>query len=231
MSRFIDLTGQKFNRLTVLKRADDYISPKGQHKLQWLCKCDCGNEIIVQGNSLKNGVTKSCGCLNKELTSNRFKKYNAYDLSGEYGVGYTAKGEEFWFDLEDYDLIKDYCWYINSEGYVRCRDVFLHRLIMNPCNHEYVDHIRHKKYDNRKSELRIVTQSQNNINRETTTRNSSSFVGVSFCNTKNKWRAYITYQNKTLNLGFFDNFENAVDARVQAEEKYFGEYSYSNSIR
>ena len=41
--------------------------------------------------------------------SETFKKYNTYDLSGEYGIGYTSKGEEFYFDLDDYDKIKDYC--------------------------------------------------------------------------------------------------------------------------
>lgn len=62
MGAFIDLTGQRFGRLTVLKRADDLIQPSGQHKTQWLCKCDCGNVLTVQGNNLKNGHTKSCGC-------------------------------------------------------------------------------------------------------------------------------------------------------------------------
>ena len=47
------------------------------------------------------------------------KKYNTYDLTGEYGIGYTSKDEEFYFDLEDYDKIKDYCWRITMQGYVR----------------------------------------------------------------------------------------------------------------
>lgn len=64
--RFIDLTGKKFGRLIVLKRAEN----KGT-KTAWLCKCDCGNEKIVSGDKLKTGNTKSCGCLNKELTIRR----------------------------------------------------------------------------------------------------------------------------------------------------------------
>lgn len=58
--KFIDLTGQKFGRLTVLKRVEN----KGT-SIYWLCKCDCGNEKIIRGDSLKQGLTNSCGCLQK----------------------------------------------------------------------------------------------------------------------------------------------------------------------
>lgn len=61
-----DLTGQKFNRLTVVK----YLS-----KSKWLCKCDCGNETIVLTGHLKSGHTKSCGCYNSELTTKRNTKH------------------------------------------------------------------------------------------------------------------------------------------------------------
>lgn len=57
--RFKDLTGQKFNRLTVLGFA-------GILNRQWFCKCECGNVTKVQSGSLKNGNTTSCGCLHKE---------------------------------------------------------------------------------------------------------------------------------------------------------------------
>ena len=40
-----------------------------------------------------------------------FSKTNKYDLSGEYGIGYDSNGQKFYFDLEDYDKIKNYCWY------------------------------------------------------------------------------------------------------------------------
>ena len=56
-----DLTGQVFGKLTVIKRETDYISPNGQHGTQWLCKCECGNEIIARGGNLTNENTQSCG--------------------------------------------------------------------------------------------------------------------------------------------------------------------------
>lgn len=69
MRKFKDLTGQKFGRLTVLGRTDDYVSPKGDRTIQWLCLCECGNERKVQSSHLKDGHTKSCGCLNKDILS------------------------------------------------------------------------------------------------------------------------------------------------------------------
>lgn len=58
-----DLTGQKFGKLTVIKRAPDYISPNGRKKIVWLCKCDCGNDnVIVRGEDLTGNHTKTCGC-------------------------------------------------------------------------------------------------------------------------------------------------------------------------
>ncbi len=63
MSKVIDLIEQQFGRLIVLQRADN--SKRGQSR--WLCRCDCGKKIIIQGGNLKNGHTKSCGCLRKEI--------------------------------------------------------------------------------------------------------------------------------------------------------------------
>lgn len=71
MSKLIDRTGQRYGRLLVLERAEDRISPKGAHTVQWRCKCACGKECVVSTNELRNGDTRSCGCLNKELTTQR----------------------------------------------------------------------------------------------------------------------------------------------------------------
>lgn len=64
MSKLIDLTGQKFGRLTVIEKYGKDTPTK------WLCKCDCGNVCVVVGNSLKRGLTKSCGCIQKERPNN-----------------------------------------------------------------------------------------------------------------------------------------------------------------
>ena len=69
--KLIDLTGKKFNRLTVIRRAYD----KDKHPA-WLCKCDCGNETVVLGTYLKNGKIKSCGCFRKEYLKEKMNEMN-----------------------------------------------------------------------------------------------------------------------------------------------------------
>lgn len=59
--KFVDLSGQKFNRLTVIEKA--YVKNK---RTYWLCECECGNKTIVMGTNLTRFHTKSCGCLQKE---------------------------------------------------------------------------------------------------------------------------------------------------------------------
>lgn len=66
-----NLVGEKFGRLTVLSPDEDYISHDGHHYAKWLCKCDCGSVISVRGDSLKNGRTKSCGCLTPDNNRSR----------------------------------------------------------------------------------------------------------------------------------------------------------------
>lgn len=61
MGKFVDLTGQKYGRLTVLSR-----SPEIGYKIKWNCSCECGGSIVARGNDLRNGGTSSCGCLQKE---------------------------------------------------------------------------------------------------------------------------------------------------------------------
>lgn len=61
-NRFIDLTGRRYGRFTVIK-----ISSIGCGPTKWHCRCDCGNERIVDGCRLKNGTSRSCGCLRSEL--------------------------------------------------------------------------------------------------------------------------------------------------------------------
>ena len=62
VGKFEDLIGRRFGRLTVISRAEDYVSPKGYHSTAWLCRCDCGKETVVRAVYLKGGKTISCGC-------------------------------------------------------------------------------------------------------------------------------------------------------------------------
>jgi hypothetical protein len=73
MSKFIDLTGQKFDRLTVISKADV------PGRVAWLCQCDCGKIKVIKAGHLKNG-TKSCGCLNEELNIIRGTKMGTSNI-------------------------------------------------------------------------------------------------------------------------------------------------------
>lgn len=237
MRKLVDLTSMRFGRLTVIKRAEDYIQKNGHRTVMWLCKCDCGNEIIAQGISLKNGNTKSCGCLQKETMSIIHKKYNTYDLTGEYGIGYTSKGEEFYFDLEDYDLIKDYCWFKNDKGYIltniyvdgKPKSLLMHNLIMDCPNDMLVDHKNGSDTvnDNRRYNIRIGTQSDNMKNRKINSNNKSGYKGVILHKQSGKWMAYITNNKKRISK-LFSKIEDAVNWRESMETKLFQDWSYNN---
>jgi len=74
MSRLIDLSGKMFGRLTVFRRAE---SPRPT-ETRWECQCDCGRQVVTASFRLRNGITKSCGCLANELTSLRSKKHGMF---------------------------------------------------------------------------------------------------------------------------------------------------------
>ena len=249
MSKFIDITGNKYNHLTVIERGPDLIKKNGKHDIRWWCECDCGSgkRVLVLGYNLKNGNTTSCGCehlrnakeqgkKNGPIQGKNNKKYNDYDLSGEYGIGYTLKGEPFYFDLEDYDLIKNYCWYINRQGYVVNKTdeelISMHRLVMGlgKDDEEYVDHIFHNTNDNRKSKLRIVNPSENAMNKGMQSNNTSGVKGVWLDKNTNKWCVEIGYYNQRIRPGGYLTLDQAAEIRKTLEEELFQEYQYKTEV-
>lgn len=237
-----DLTLQKFGRLTVVRRDTSSVSKR----TKWWCVCDCQankpeNErelVSVFTYNLTSGTTQSCGCLQKEKTSAIRSKPNEYDLDGEFGIGYTSTPDsygrrEFYFDLEDYDKIKDYTWsFVND--YLRDtknRGIAMHQIILPTREGFIAEHIRgaRTKNDNRKSNLRVATQGQNLMNTRPRTNNTSGIKGVYWRIDTQKWSAGIWVNGNHISLGCYDNFEDAVNARKKAEEKHFGEFSYYKS--
>lgn len=83
MSKVIDLTGQVFNKWKVISRANN--NSRGES--MWECQCECGNIKIVQGYSLRHGLSKSCGCFQKEQAS----KANFENLIGQKFGHLTVK--------------------------------------------------------------------------------------------------------------------------------------------
>jgi hypothetical protein len=72
LGKFIDLTGQRFGKLTVIERAMDKLSVSGKPYTMWNCDCDCGNKHIASSKSLRDGTTISCGCKKIEQCRGRF---------------------------------------------------------------------------------------------------------------------------------------------------------------
>lgn len=76
----LNLAGQKFGRLTVIKQVDDFISPTNKkRRSRWQCQCDCGNIVEVNGADLMSGNTLSCRCYKRDITS----ETHFEDLTGQ----------------------------------------------------------------------------------------------------------------------------------------------------
>ena len=249
------MTGKTFGYLTVLYRD---IEKENEKKLQhkhvntiWRCQCKCGNQICAEAWSLKSGHTKSCGCLQKEVTEKRnklestkinkifktendIKDFNINKIIRVYG----KNGESFIVDADDYDFIKKWFWRKDKKGYwitnAKKEDVEkygkkmlrLHQIIALRKYGEYdsktlfPDHLSRDKSDNRKCNLILKTNKENMKNRNLSKANTSGKTGVSYSENKGMWVAYITINYKTIFLGDFINYEDAVNARLTDEKKY-----------
>lgn len=99
MGKLIDLTNQQFGKLTVLQRAE---KPEGATSTSafWLCRCECGVEKVISGNALRQGKTKSCGCLNiekRDMDSLIGKKFGRLTVTGRADRPEGIKGgDAYW---------------------------------------------------------------------------------------------------------------------------------------
>ena len=227
------------SRLTVIRQTEDYIDAKGCHYAMYQCKCNCNDEKIIniRACAIKSGATLSCGCLHRESlinTGRNNKKYNDYDLSGTYGIGWTSNtNKEFYFDLEDYDKIKNYCWNehkVSGKEYyaLEARDYNTKQVIRmsNLLGYKNYDHINRNTLDNRKCNFRKCTPSDNTKNRNKSKNNTSGIIGVNFNIVNNLWVSRINdspYHRIIVYSG--KNKNDAIVARLQAEAKYYGDFA------
>ncbi len=94
-SVLIDLTGKRFERLVVIKR------DMTKRTTSWLCKCDCGNKVIVGSSDLKRSHTKSCGCLRRELLKIRNRKHGK-SRTKAYQIWAAMMGRCYYKNGKDY---------------------------------------------------------------------------------------------------------------------------------
>ena len=152
-----------------------------------------------------------------------------------------TKGRFTWVDDEDYDSLGKHPWHINTRGYAartihnkgNQKNIRMHREIMNTPVGMQTDHINHDKLDNRRSNLRICTNGQNQQNgKKCRTYGgktpSSKYKGVSFNKRKNKWASNIVINKEMIFLGYYSDETQAAHTYDQAAHEMFGEFARLN---
>lgn len=179
----------------------------------------------------------------------RKSKNNTYSDRGDY-FEVTVNNSDLIYkvDKEYVNWMKDYTWYSegdsdSSQRYLVSRVknekgvhsiVRYHVEIMRDELESYeskgsqpvIDHIDGDETNNLKSNMRVVTQSENNMNKRVQRNNTTGFVGVMWHTGKKMWETSITIENESIHLGNYYYLRNALRARIEAENKHFGEHSF-----
>ncbi len=155
-----------------------------------------------------------------------------------------TKNQHAIIDDEDYEKVNQFKWYARYDKNVKSyyanvkinkksskvKFLIMHRYIMDCPKGKIVDHINHDTLDNRKSNLRICTYSQNQMNRKIMNTNKIGLKGVFKLTNSLKYGVEITVNKKRINIGRFENRFLAAKAYNKAAKKYFGEYAYLNDV-
>lgn len=216
MPKKIDLTGKRFGRLTVIKEVEP--ENKRNDVTYWLCKCDCGNQKVVRMDQLRNGRTKSCGCLQKERSSLSSLK----DL--------TDKKFDYLTVIKRADKVEGKKNTRNALWECKCK---CGNTVIVPGHHLVSGAVKScgclLKETGKKTQTyleenyRIDGVRTPSLRKKTYKNNRSGHKGIYIVANKNKIKyvARIGIKNKIIHLGTFDTLEKAIEARKRAEEKYF----------
>ena len=137
-------------------------------------------------------------------------------------------------DLCDIKLVKPYKWGLDKDGYavthIKGKRQLMHRFLLGVSGANDVDHINGDRLDNRRKNIRVCSRSQNNMNIPLRVSNSSGVTGVNWSKGHNAWEARIWYQKRSIHLGIFKDFYEAVKARKKAEAEYYKEFAYNPDL-
>lgn len=111
----LNLIDRKFGKLLIINKFRKNLK---RNVIEWLCKCECGNEIYVNGSSLKSGHTKSCGCT-QNLKGKYNHKYNGYeDISGSYWSDIKIRAQS---RNQEFSITIEYAWKIFLKQNQKCK--------------------------------------------------------------------------------------------------------------
>lgn len=207
-NRFIDLTGQRFGRLVVVKE----LPREGSASPRWLCKCDCGGERISTTIVLRRGDCNSCGCLLDEHLDNLHEESRLDDLTNK------RFGRLLVVEKADKKIRNGIAWRCKCDcgNYTNVTASELKRGHIESCGCLVSD--KAKSWIDEGTN--IAKLKNKNINK----RNKSGVTGVSFDKARNKWAAEIMFQRKRYRLGRFDELKDAAKARKEAEDRLHGDF-------
>ncbi len=195
-----DLTGMTFGRLTAVRRTENK-----KDKVMWECRCSCGRTAIVSAHNLRLGLKKSCGCLMREgrgrldITGKRYGKLTAlYPLDRP-----TSTGSVYWKCRCD----------CGNEVEVSVSD-------LNKGNNKSCGCLKreYQKLVHDRLELVDGTCVEWLDGRKSRCDNTSGYRGV-FKKKNGKFSVSIGFKKKIYYIGVYEGYEEAVEARLRAEEK------------
>lgn len=208
MGRFQDLTGQKFNLLTVLER--DY----SKKRVAWKCKCDCGNYTIATSDLLKRNEVKSCGCLNHKPKHNLTKtRLHRIWIQMKQRCNNPKSDSYYKYGAKNIKVCEE--WNNKQNGFINFKNWAYENGYSDELSIDRIDVF--KGYS--PSNCRWVNNEIQTLNRDVKP-GKSGYVGVHQCKNGN-WYSGIFFKGKYIHLGTYEKIEDAVKARKEAEEKYF----------
>ena len=200
-----DLSGQRFNKLTVLDKAPPIFSKSGRKRLTWVCKCDCGNTTIVTASNLKHG-TQSCGCLTGGNNSHGKTGTRLYSIFNAMKSRCNDKNNSSfeWYGKKGIKVCTT--WINNVEEFLTWAE----------CS-GYTDSLTIERKDVTKGyspgNCCWITMAEQALNKNIRKDNKSGYTGVHYKGSSKKWAAAVRYKGKLNNIGLFSSPLEASNAR------------------
>ena len=149
-----------------------------------------------------------------------------------------TKGKVAIVDDEDFHLVSVYKWKFSNRGYAaknywengKSKTILMHRLIMGNPEDYFIDHIDGNPLNNRRENLRIVTNHQNTMNQKITSKNKSGYKGGCWSKSNKKRAATVRNNRRQVHLGYFDNKHDAARMYNFWAADLYGEYARLNVI-